>query len=145
MSAYCRSLWSCPRRLPKDPPAQIDAPSPEAAAIRAKLPKRCGRSLCVEGKGCSSEELAGLFTDWVQGETHLVFLIGGSFGLHLHQGRPTASEHVPHDSPTSPGRVMLLEQSTGPSRSRGLQLPQIVSYHPKTGACAAGGSPMCPR
>ena len=88
LSAYCKlSLVELPEeRLPKDPSqAQIDAAlAREADAIRAKLPPRCGLvALCVEGRMRSSEELAGLFTDWMnRGESHLVFLIGGSFGLH---------------------------------------------------------------
>ena len=88
LSAYCKlSLVELPEeRLPKDPSqAQIDAAlAREADAIRAKLPPRCGFvALCVEGRMRSSEELAGLFTDWMnRGESHLVFLIGGSFGLH---------------------------------------------------------------
>ena len=73
-------------RLPEDPsPAQIEAAlSKEADAIRAKLPpSTMVIALCVEGRQRSSEELARLMADSAsRGVSHLVFLIGGSFGLH---------------------------------------------------------------
>ena len=73
-------------RLPEDPsPAQIEAAlSREADTIRAKLPPAAmAVALCVEGKQRSSEELARLMADSAsRGVSHLVFLIGGSFGLH---------------------------------------------------------------
>ena len=73
-------------RLPEDPsPAQIEAAlSKEADAIRAKLPPSAAViAMCVEGKPLSSEALAKLMADTAtKGQSHLVFLIGGSFGLH---------------------------------------------------------------
>ena len=73
-------------RLPEDPsPALIDAAlAREAEAIRAKLPAGAFPiAMCVEGPLLSSEELAKRMAGWAnQGGSHLVFLIGGSFGLH---------------------------------------------------------------
>ena len=103
-------------RLPEDPsPAQIEgALSKEADAIRAKLPPAAMViALCVEGRQRSSEELARLMADSAtQGVSHLVFLIGGSFGLH-----PSVKELAavklsmsPMTFPHHLARVMLLEQ-----------------------------------
>ena len=69
LGGYCRlTLTELPEeRLPKSPSrAQIDAAlEKEAAAVRAKLPPGSSLvALCVEGKLCSSEELAKLVSDW---------------------------------------------------------------------------------
>ena len=104
------------QRLPEDPsPAQIDAAlAREVEAIRAKLPPAAAViALCVEGKPLSSEDLARLMADTAaQGQSHLVFLIGGSFGLHpsvkaLAFFRLSMS---PMTFPHHLARVMLLEQ-----------------------------------
>ena len=103
-------------RLPEGPsPAQVEAAlSKEADAIRAKLPPAAMViTLCVEGKQRSSEELARLMADSAsRGASHLVFLIGGSFGLH-----PSVKELAavklsmsPMTFPHHLARVMLLEQ-----------------------------------
>lgn len=103
-------------RLPEDPsPAQIGAAlAKEADAIRGKLPSSAYViAMCVEGKTRSSEELAQLMADSAgRGESHLVFLIGGSFGLH-----PSVKELAavklsmsPMTFPHHLARVMLLEQ-----------------------------------
>ena len=118
LSRFCRlEVLELPEeRLPADPsPAQIDAAlAREADAIRAKLPPRCGLvALCVEGRMRSSEELAGLFTDWMnRGESHLVFLIGGSFGLHpsIKAEAGLRLSMSPMTFPHHLARVMLLEQ-----------------------------------
>ena len=82
-------------RLPEDPsPAQIEAAlSKEADAVRAKLPNGClVIAMCVEGRERSSEELARYLADSAaQGASHIVFLIGSSFGSR------SAVVHVPHD------------------------------------------------
>ena len=104
------------QRLPEDPsPAQIDAAlAREAETIRAKLPPAAAViALCVEGKPLSSEDLARLMADTAaQGQSHLVFLIGGSFGLHpsvkaLAFFRLSMS---PMTFPHHLARAMLLEQ-----------------------------------
>ena len=103
-------------RLPEDPsPAQIGAAlAKEADAIRGKLPSSAYViAMCVEGKTRSSEELARLMADSAgRGESHLAFLIGGSFGLH-----PSVKELAavklsmsPMTFPHHLARVMLLEQ-----------------------------------
>ena len=103
-------------RLPEDPsPAQIGAAlAKEADAIRGKLPPSAYViAMCVEGKTRSSEELARLMADSAsRGVSHLVFLIGGSFGLH-----PSVKELAavklsmsPMTFPHHLARVMLLEQ-----------------------------------
>ena len=118
LSAYCKlSLVELPEeRLPKDPSqAQIDAArAREADAIRAKLPPRCGLvALCVEGRMRSSEELARYLTDSAaQGASHIVFLIGSSFGMHESLKRQAALRlsMSPMTFPHHLLRVMLLEQ-----------------------------------
>ena len=103
-------------RLPEDPsPAQIEAAlSKEADAIRAKLPPAAMViALCVEGRQRSSEELARLMADSAtQGVSHLVFLIGGSFGLHPSVKALAAVKlsMSPMNFPHHLARVMLLEQ-----------------------------------
>ena len=86
----------------------------EADAIRGKLPASAYViAMCVEGKTRSSEELARLMADSAsRGDSHLVFLIGGSFGLH-----PSVKELAavklsmsPMTFPHHLARVMLLEQ-----------------------------------
>ena len=118
LGGYCRlTLTELPEeRLPKSPSrAQIDAAlEKEAAAIRARLPQNASLvALCVEGKLRSSEELARLVADWsLSSAKHLVFLIGGSYGLH-----PSLKERAwvklsmsPMTFPHHLARVMLLEQ-----------------------------------
>ena len=103
-------------RLPEDPsPAQIEAAlSKEADTIRAKLPPAAmAVALCVEGKQRSSEELARLMADSAsRGVSHLVFLIGGSFGLHpsIKELAAVRLSMSPMTFPHHLARVMLLEQ-----------------------------------
>ena len=70
-------------------------------------------AMCIEGKGLSSEELAGLIEKCaVQGKSRVCFLIGGSDGLsdevkrradvRLSMSRMTFPHHL--------ARVMVLEQ-----------------------------------
>lgn len=118
LSRFCKlELVELPEeRLPEDPsPAQIEAALlKEAAAIRAKLPAGAALiALCVEGELRSSEALARQMAAWAgQGVSQLVFLIGGSFGLHpsvkaLSSLRLSMS---PMTFPHHLARVMLLEQ-----------------------------------
>ena len=118
LSRFCRLDITelAEERLPEDPsPAQIEAAlSKEAEAIRAKLPPAAMViALCVEGKTRSSEELARLMADSAsQGGSHVVFLIGGSFGLHP-SVKALAAEKLSMSPMTFPhhlARVMLLEQ-----------------------------------
>ena len=117
-------------RLPDDPsPAQIEAAlSKEADAIRAKLlPSAAVIAMCVEGKTMSSEALAKLMADTAsQGQSHLVFLIGGSFGLHSSVKALAAYclSMSPMTFPHHLARVMLLEQIY-----RGYQINAGSRYH----------------
>lgn len=118
LSRYCRlNIIELPEeRLPEDPsPALIDAAlAKEADAIRAKLPPSSSViALCVEGRMRSSEELAHLMAAWAnRGEKHLVFLIGGSFGLHSSIKAEAWAQlsMSPMTFPHHLARVMLLEQ-----------------------------------
>ena len=118
LSRYCKlTLLELPEeRLPENPSqAQIDgALEREAEAIRGRLPaSSCLIALCVEGRERSSEELARLMETWAgRGEKQLVFLIGGSFGLHP-SIKAQAAERLSMSPMTFPhhlARVMLLEQ-----------------------------------
>ena len=121
-------------RLPENPaPAQIEAAlEREAEAIRGKLPPSSRViALCIEGKLCSSGELARTMAAWANGtasglEKQLVFLIGGSHGLH---GSVKAQAWArlsmsPMTFPHHLARVMLLEQIY-----RGFQILEGGKYH----------------
>ena len=117
-------------RLPEEPSqAQIDAAlAKEAEAIRAKLPPSAYIiAMCVEGKTRSSEELSQLMSQSAnQGGSHLVFLIGGSFGLHPSVKALAAVKlsMSPMTFPHHLARVMLLEQIY-----RGYQINAGSKYH----------------
>ena len=117
-------------RLPENPSqAQIDAAlAKEAEAIRGKLPPQAYIiAMCVEGKTRSSEELAKLMADSAQqGGSHLVFLIGGSFGMHPSVKSLAAVKlsMSPMTFPHHLARVMLLEQIY-----RGYQINAGSRYH----------------
>ena len=117
-------------RLPEDPsPAEIQkALETEAAAIREKLPKSGAViAMCIEGKTCSSEEMARRLGDYaVQGKTQLTFLIGGSVGLHqsLKEQADWRLSMSPMTFPHHMARVMLLEQIY-----RAYQIQQGTRYH----------------
>ena len=132
LGGYCRlTLTELPEeRLPKSPSrAQIDAAlEKEAAAVRAKLPPNSSLvALCVEGKLCSSEELARLVSDWsLSSAKHLVFLIGSSYGLHpsLKAQAWVKLSMSPMTFPHHLARVMLLEQIY-----RAFKIREGSSYH----------------
>ena len=118
LSRYCKlELVELPEeRLPEEPsPAPIEAALlKEAAAIRAKLPAGAALvALCVEGELRSSEALARQMADWAsQGVGQLVFLIGGSFGLHpsIKEAAKLRLSMSPMTFPHHLARVMVLEQ-----------------------------------
>ncbi|SFP44130.1 23S rRNA (pseudouridine1915-N3)-methyltransferase [Oscillibacter sp. PC13] len=132
LSRYCKlEIVELPEeRLPENPsPAQIDsALAREADAIRSKLPPSARLiALCVEGRMRSSEELAHLVADSANhGENHLVFLIGGSFGLHVSLKAQAAVKlsMSPMTFPHHLARVMLLEQIY-----RAYQINAGTKYH----------------
>ena len=118
LGAYCKlEIIELPEeRLPEDPsPAQIEAAlSKEADAVRAKLPNGClVIAMCVEGRERSSEELARYLADSAaQGASHIVFLIGSSFGMHESLKRQAALRlsMSPMTFPHHLMRVMIFEQ-----------------------------------
>lgn len=118
LSRFCKlELVELPEeRLPEDPsPAQIEAALlKEAAAIRAKLSAGAALiALCVEGELRSSEALARQMAAWAgQGVSQLVFLIGGSFGLHpsIKGSAKLRLSMSPMTFPHHLARVMVLEQ-----------------------------------
>ena len=118
LSRFCRlEPTELPEeRLPEDPsPAQVEAALlKEAAAIRARLPSGAALiALCVEGELRSSEALARQLDAWAsQGVGQLVFLIGGSFGLHpsIKGSAKLRLSMSPMTFPHHLARVMVLEQ-----------------------------------
>ena len=132
LSRFCKlEICELPEeRLPDNPsPAQIQAAlAREAETVRAKLPASAAIiALCVEGELCSSEELARRMDRWAgSGESHLVFLIGGSFGLHpsLKAQARLRLSMSPMTFPHHLARVMLLEQIY-----RAYQINAGTKYH----------------
>ena len=132
LSRYCKLnlLELKEERLPDNPtPAQIEsALSREADAIRAKLPQGADVvALCIEGRPRSSEAMARQMADWGSGGgKHLVFVIGGSFGLHpsIKQAARDRLSMSPMTFPHHLARVMLLEQIY-----RAFQIMDGTKYH----------------
>lgn len=132
LSPYCKlNLVELPEeKLPQSPSqAQIDAAlEKEAHAIRAKLPPNASLvALCVEGRMHSSEELASLVRTWEQNAAkHLVFVIGGSFGLSEKLKREAwiRLSMSPMTFPHHLARVMVLEQIY-----RAFKINEGSSYH----------------
>ena len=132
LSPYCKlTLTELPEvKLPQNPSlgeiaAALDK---EGDAIRAKIPPNFSVvALCVEGKMRSSEELASLVRTWEQNAAkHLVFVIGGSYGLH-----PSVKAEAwvqlsmsPMTFPHHLARVMVLEQIY-----RAFKINEGSSYH----------------
>lgn len=132
LSPYCKlTLTELPEvKLPQNPSlgeiaAALDK---EGDAIRAKIPPNSSVvALCMEGKMRSSEELASLVRTWEQNAAkHLVFVIGGSYGLH-----PSVKAEAwvqlsmsPMTFPHHLARVMVLEQIY-----RAFKINEGSSYH----------------
>lgn len=118
LSAYCRlNIVELPeQKLPQDPTqGEIEAAlAKEADAIRGKIPANSSIvALCIEGKPYSSEALAEVMGKWEHSAAkHLVFLIGGSFGLHesVKAEAWIRLSMSPMTFPHHLARVMLLEQ-----------------------------------
>ena len=131
LSPYCKlTVVEVPEvKLPKDPTlGEIAAAlSKEGDAIRTKLPPSSRVvALCVEGQMCSSEELAHMIPTTNSQDKHLVFLIGGSYGLHPSvkaEARARLSMS-PMTFPHHLARVMLLEQIY-----RAFKINEGSSYH----------------
>ena len=132
LQRHCRlEILELPeQRLPEAPSqGEIDAAlEREAAAVREKLPKGCGLvAMCIEGQLLSSEYLSRrLMRFSLEGKSHLVFLIGGSFGLHpaLKAQADLRLSMSPMTFPHHLARVMLLEQLY-----RAYQIQEGTKYH----------------
>ncbi len=118
LESSCRlKLTELPEeRLPDRPsPAQIEAAlKKEGEALLALIPKGAAVcALCVEGKPCSSEAFSQQLEQLaLRGGSRLVFLIGGSFGLHeaVKARADWRLSLSPMTFPHHLARVLLLEQ-----------------------------------
>ena len=132
LKGYCKlNLVEIPEvKLPQDPSlGEIQAALDKAGdAIRAKIPQGSSIvAMCVEGKPRSSEELAQMVSTWsMNSATHLVFILGGSYGLH-----PSIKKEAwiqlsmsPMTFPHHLARVMVLEQIY-----RAFKINEGSSYH----------------
>lgn len=132
LGGFCKlSVTELPEeRLPEDPSqALIDAAlEKEAGRILAKVPRGAKlTALCVEGQTMSSEALARQVQNWtVGGTSQLVFVIGGSFGLHpsVKAQAQLRLSMSPMTFPHHLARVMVLEQIY-----RAFQINQGTKYH----------------
>ena len=117
LSPYCKlTVVEIPEvKLSKKPTLGeiTTALSKEGDAIRAKLPPSSRVvALCVEGRMRSSEELAHMLPAAGSRDKHLVFLIGGSHGLHpsVKAEAQVQLSMSPMTFPHHLARVLLLEQ-----------------------------------
>ena len=132
LSAYCKmNLLELPEaRLPQNPSqGEVNAAlEKEAETIRSKIPASASIvAMCVEGREKSSEELADLMRGWEQNTAkHLVFLIGGSYGLHpsIKAQAWVKLSMSPMTFPHHLARVMVLEQIY-----RAFKINEGSSYH----------------
>ena len=129
LSAYCRlTLVELPEEKLPQAPSQGQIDQALAREARAKLPPSAVlAALCVEGRMRSSEELAQLVGTWEQSSAkHLVFLIGGSYGLaECLKGESWVKLSMsPMTFPHHLARVMLLEQIY-----RAYQINAGTKYH----------------
>lgn len=118
LSAFCRlSIVEVEEeRLPDNPsPAQIaHTLEAEGARLLAKVPTGAAiYALCIEGKEMDSPTLsASLDKLTVDGVSHIVFIIGGSWGLseEVKRAARVRLSMSPMTFPHQLARVMLLEQ-----------------------------------
>ena len=118
LEAFCRlTVWEGEEyRLPDKPsPAQIQAGlEAEGKKILQAIPQGAWVcALCIEGKELSSPQLAArLEQAAVAGKSHLVFVIGGSFGLsdEVKKRADFRLSISPMTFPHQLARVMVLEQ-----------------------------------
>lgn len=99
----------------------------EGDAIRAKIPPHSRVvALCVEGRMRSSEEMAHMIPAADSQDKHLVFLIGGSYGLHpsIKAEARVQLSMSPMTFPHHLARVMVLEQIY-----RAFKINEGSSYH----------------
>ena len=132
LKGYCKLniLELAEQKLSKNPSlGEIQsALEKEGDAIRAKIPPNSSViALAIEGKTRSSEELAAMISTWSHNASkHLVFVIGGSYGIHpsIKAGAWATLSMSPMTFPHHLARVMLLEQIY-----RGFQILEGGKYH----------------
>ena len=132
LGGYCKlNLVELPEVKLSQNPSQGEiqaALDKEGDAIRAKIPAGASIvAMCVEGKPRSSEELAKLVADWsMNSAKHLVFIIGGSYGLHpsIKKEAWVQLSMSPMTFPHHLARVMVLEQIY-----RAFKINEGSSYH----------------
>ena len=132
LKGYCKlNLVEIPEvKLSQDPSlGEIQAAlDKEGDAIRAKIPESASIvAMCVEGKMRSSEELAQMVSTWsLNSSKHLVFVIGGSYGLHpsIKAQAWVQLSMSPMTFPHHLARVMVLEQIY-----RAFKINEGSSYH----------------
>lgn len=118
LGAFCRMqiVEVAEERLPDAPSAAQIAAAIDAEGQRllSKIPATASViALCIEGKQLSSEALSKQLTDWaVDGVSHVVFVIGGSFGLSDAVKREAALKlsFSPMTFPHQLARILALEQ-----------------------------------
>ena len=118
LNGYCKLnvVELAEQKLPKNPSlGEIQsALEKEGDAIRGKIPPNSSViALAIEGKPRSSEELAELIAAWEHtASKRLVFVIGGSYGLHpsVKTGAWAVLSMSPMTFPHHLARVMLMEQ-----------------------------------
>lgn len=132
LSAFCRLqiVEVSEERLPDNPsPAQITAAlEEEGHRLFSRIPAGAPLvALCIEGQGVTSPELSKQLSQWaVGGHSHVVFVIGGSWGLS-DLVKSSAQLRLSMSGMTFPhqmARVMLLEQLY-----RALQISNGGKYH----------------
>lgn len=132
LKSYCKLniLELAEQKLSKNPSlGEIQsALEKEGDAIRAKIPPNSSViALAIEGKMHSSEELAAMISTWSHNASkHLVFVIGGSYGLHpsIKAGAWATLSMSPMTFPHHLARVMVLEQIY-----RGFKILEGSRYH----------------
>ena len=118
LKKYCKlEILELPeQKLPESPSsAELQqALLKEAFAIEEKLPKNALIiAMCIEGELLSSQSLAQSMQHFAaNGHSHLIFLIGGSYGLHssIKEKAHCRLSMSPMTFPHHLARVMLLEQ-----------------------------------
>ena len=132
LKGYCKLniVELAEQKLPKNPSLGeiLTAMEKEGDAIRTKIPPNSSViALAVEGTMRSSEELAQMISAWSHNASkHLVFIIGGSYGLHpsIKAGAWATLSMSPMTFPHHLARVMLLEQLY-----RAFQIAEGSKYH----------------
>ena len=132
LGAFCRFrlVEVAEERLPDHPSAaQISATiEAEGKRLLDQMPKECAViPLCIEGKELDSPSLSGRIQKLaVEGTSHIVFVIGGSWGLSdAVKNRATLRLSMsPMTFPHQLARVMVLEQVY-----RAFQIASGGKYH----------------